>query len=174
MIRRSTLTIHAYPSSNAIAIRRYDRADAQATLQVFREAVRRGAAELYDEAKRLAWAPTLIDLREWTATRGRGRTWVAEKHGEVVGFIDLDIEGLIGMLYVHPEHAREGIGGALLDEVERAARELDISKLRVQASLVAQPLLRRKGFIVVQNRLVERRGEWLAQAKMEKVLEPVA
>lgn len=168
------MVVDSLSSADALTIRRYDRADAPATLRVFRDAVRRGAAELYDEAKRTAWAPTRIDLREWTSARARSRTWVAEKRGEVVGFVDLAAEGLIGMLYVHPEHARAGIGGALLDEAERTAREIGVTRLGVQASLVAQPLLKRKGFVLVQNRLVERRGEWLAQAKMEKVLEPLA
>ena len=168
------MPVFAFPSADVLVIRRYGQADAPATLRVFREAVRRGAAELYDEAKRAAWAPAVIDLAVWTRARAQHPSWVAERCGEVIGFVELTDEWLIAMLYVHPEHTRAGVGGALLDEVERSAREADMARLRVHASLVAQPLLKRRGFTVVEDRLVERHGEWLAQAAMEKVLEPVA
>ena len=168
------MSVFAFPSPSVLTIRRYVRSDAPATLRVFRDAVRRGAVEHYSEAKRIAWAPTLIDLPTWTRRRALLPTWVAERRGEVVGFSDLAPDGEIDMLYVHPEHTRSGIGGALLDEVERAAREADVVRLHTRASLVAQPLFKRRGFVIVEQRLVERHGEWLAQATMEKVLEPVA
>ena len=167
------MAVYAFPSADLLVIRRYHRADAPATLRVFRDAVRRGAASHYSEAQRIVWAPTIIDMQAWTERRSLHRTWVAERRGEVVGFTDLTPSGEIDMLYVHPEHTRSGVGGALLDEAERCAREADMPRLHTRASLVAQPVFRRRGFVVVREQRAERHGERLVQTVMEKLLEPV-
>ena len=166
------MTVQAFLGDDSTTIRRYDRADAPATLRVFRDAVRRGASSFYDDAQRLAWAPVVIDLADWSAQRTRHRTWVAERQGEIVGFTDLTAMGEITMLYVQPEHTRSGIGRALLEDAERCAREADMQHLHVRASLVAEALFKRQGFNVVHRERVEIRRERFAQALMEKRLKP--
>jgi ribosomal protein S18 acetylase RimI-like enzyme len=68
---------------------------------------------------------------------------VAEEQGEIVGLLDLEYGfelgtvladrpgsgGMIWHLAVHPDHQRRGIGSALLAEVERRARELELVRL---------------------------------------------
>ena len=166
------MAVYAFPTADVLRIRRYDRADAPDTVRVFTDAVRRGAADWYTEAQRIAWAPVIIDLLDWTARRLRHRTWVAERRGEVIGFTDLTSDGEIDMLYVHPEHTRSGVGRALLDEAERCAREADMPELHARASLVGEPVFRRHGFDVVRKVWVDLRGERLAQVLMHKLLEP--
>jgi mycothiol synthase len=58
--------------------------------------------------------PVLLALREH-----RGRHWTATRDGRLVGYAHLD--GTAGgELVVHPDARREGVGGALLDALERA------------------------------------------------------
>lgn len=162
------------PSAGVITLRPARKADASACLEVFRAAVRRGAGDHYSLSQRAAWAPAVIDGKAWETARLWQPTWVADVRGAVVGFCDLRPDGEINMLFVHPDHSRHGIGGSLLDEVERAAREKNMPRLHALASLVALPVFRRRGFEVVREQLVERRGEHLPQVVVEKLLEPVS
>ena len=160
------------PSPEVVTLRRAIKADAPACLEVFRAAVRRGTDEHYTLTQRAAWAPAVIDRKAWETARLWQPTWVAEVRGAVVGFCDLRPNGEVNMLYVHPDHTRRGVGRSLLDEVERSAREKSMPRLHALASLVAEPVFARAGFVVVERRWAERHGERLAQAAMEKMLEP--
>jgi len=67
---------------------------------------------------------------------------VADAGGEIVGLLDLEVElapgvladrpgrgGMIWHLAVHPDHQRQGIAAALLEEAERRARERGLERL---------------------------------------------
>jgi chorismate mutase/GNAT superfamily N-acetyltransferase len=60
------------------------------------------------------------DILRWvTARTTDAEVWVAERGGSVVAYADLDHPttgpGWLHSLYVHPDHARRGIGTLLLD-----------------------------------------------------------
>ncbi len=55
------------------------------------------------------------DVRRWLSDRLRAdEVWVAEAEGRVVGYVRLT-EVWLDDLYVDPDHARQGVGSALLD-----------------------------------------------------------
>jgi len=67
---------------------------------------------------------------------------VADDGGEIVGLLDLEVElapgvladrpgrgGMIWHLAVHPDHQRQGIAAALLEEAEQRARERGLERL---------------------------------------------
>ena len=166
------VVVHAFPNAETMTLRLLTPYDVPQTLRIFREAVREGAAGVYSETERNAWAPSVMEAGSWRIRRLSQPTWVAEVRGEVVGFSDLTSDGEVGMLYVPPDHTRFGIGSALLDEVERHAREEGRSRLHTHASLLAEPVFARRGFVVVRRQWAERGGERLAQAVMVKVLGP--
>ena len=167
------MVVHAFPSAHTLTLRSLAPDDVSATLRIFREAVRKGAVDRYSEAERNAWAPSVMEAGAWKRGRLAQPTWVADVEGQVVGFTDLTADDEVGMLYVDPSFTRHGIGAALLEEVERQARDEDRVRLHARVSLVAEPLFVRAGFVVLRRQWAERQGERLAQAVVEKMLEPI-
>lgn len=102
----------------------------------------------------------------WTARSYRfelernptSQLFVAEREGEVVGYIglwELVEEGHISTLAVHPAHRRQGIASRLIETGLRALaeREIEMASLEVRESnQAAQELYARFGFEVVGRR----------------------
>jgi GNAT superfamily N-acetyltransferase len=62
----------------------------------------------------------------------RGRSWVAEAAGEMVGFAALDVgSASIWALFVAPDAEARGVGSLLLGAVESHARQVGLSRLRL-------------------------------------------
>lgn len=97
-------------------------------------------------------------------------TWVAISQGEIAGFIDMQSNWLIDMLFVHPEHQRKGVATALLARVETEAGAAEISVLHTYSSLIAQTFFEVCGFTLLLARSVVVRNERFRQAVMEKKL----
>lgn len=135
-------------------VRPYRRtSDARATHEVFRSAILESAARDYGPEQLEAWAgATDTDLAGWDDRRAAADTVVAVVDERVVGFADLQPDGLVDMLFVHPEFSRRGIARMLIGVVERTARETGIATLRTYASRTARPAFEQFGFQVVADR----------------------
>ena len=151
-------------------IRDYAPADALPLIEVFRASVREIARADYSDAQVRAWAPDEIDETRWTAARASARTFVAERDGVPVGFIDLEPDGHIVMLFVHPAEQRRGTAAALLARLEEAAREARIARLHTEASITARGFFERHGFSVLTPQTVEVRGHRFLNYRMAKEL----
>jgi putative acetyltransferase len=155
----------------AIEIRAYASADAGAVAELFRASVRGLAACDYTPSQLRAWAPDVIDDREFGERCRRKSTWVAEIDGRIAGFSDLAPDGHVDMLYVHPDFARRGVAWALLGRVEEAARAADMRRLYTEASITARPVFEKAGFRVIVPQTVTVRGETMMNYRMERRLE---
>ncbi len=148
-------------STADIIVRKYVASDAAGTREVFNAAVRRTALSHYTRAQVEAWAPEGIDLDDWGRRRAAAWTVVAVGGDEVVGFADLTDAGEMDMLYVHPDHGRQGIASALVAGVIREAGLRGLRRVDVRASRVLQPLLERLGFALDEDRPSNRLGHQL-------------
>lgn len=75
----------------------------------------------------------------------------------------------IRAFFVHPEWARRGIGGMILEECERAAVAAGFSRFEMGATLSGVPLYEKYGYVAVENvELPLANGETLPIVKMEK------
>lgn len=155
--------------NDEVEVHTYTSKDAQATLSVFIDAVTITAATRYTPEQVEAWAsPADRNLEDWHQRRSSRATLVATVADEVAGFSDIDIDGLIDMLFVSPRFARRGVATRLLAEVEQRARTVGASAMSVHASLVARPLLERLGFTVEAEEHPVIRGVSLVNYKMVK------
>jgi putative acetyltransferase len=156
----------------AVTVRRYAATDLDTLIDLFRQSVRRIARKDYTDAQILAWAPDDIDRAAFGARRDAKPTWVAEISGMIVGFTDLEPDGHIDMLFVHPEGQGRGVARALLDTVERTAQERGLARLYAEASITARPVFERYGFCVITAQTVSRNGQDFTNYRMEKKLRP--
>ncbi len=151
-----------------IRIREYRPDDVTALIDLFRGAIRTTALRDYSASQVLAWAPDEIDPEVFARRRASKQTWVAEINGQIAGFVDLESDGHIDMLYVHAEHQRKGIARTLLDHIEKAANHSGLDRLYTEASITARPSFERGGFQVITTQNVTINGETLTNYRMEK------
>jgi putative acetyltransferase len=156
----------------AIAIRLYRAEDLSKLIALFRGSVRNIARLDYTESQLRAWAPDAIDPEQFARRLTAKPTWVAESEGHVVGFSDLEPDGHIDMLYVHPDYQRRGVARALLAHIERVAQTRGLDRLYTEASITARPAFAASGFHVLAAQTVTVRGESLTNYRMQKRLEP--
>lgn len=139
-------------------------------LDLFRASVHQLTAIAYDDTQRAAWAPEDLTPGQFAERLSGHRVWHAESGHALAGFASLSGDGRFGLLYVHPHFARQGIGGALVETVEAAARTDGHTRLAAEVSLIAAPVFRRRGWHGGERHSVTRRGVTLEHFHMEKFL----
>jgi len=113
---------------------------------------------------------------------------IAEDNGTLVGFGDMAKDGYLDRLYVHRDHQGKGIGRALCDCMEQWYREKGMAgdrdgsphevtsdtatshRVTTHASITARPFFEQRGYRVVKEQQVERRGQMLTNYVMVKDL----
>ena len=152
----------------AVTIRAYRPADVDALIALFRAAVRQVASRDYTAAQVRAWAPDVIDRAPWLERRASRPTFVAELDGRIAGFSDLEPDGHLDMMFVHPRFHRLGVATALVSHVEAQARRLGLPRIYAEVSLTARPFFQRQGFRYIADRTIEQDGLSFLTFDMEK------
>lgn len=137
--------------------------------QVFYAAVRQGHSP-YNEAQRAAWVSEPPEGTAWADRLAALHMIVAQDAKEIAGFMSVEPGGYIDLAFIRPQHQGTGLFRALYDRVERWARARNEPRLWTHASLMAQPAFQAMGFLVTHHETVQRHGQDLTRAKMEKAL----
>lgn len=151
-------------------LRTFSAADAAALAALFRDSARSTCPRHYTEMQVRAWAPDSMDVEQFNVRCAARATWIAELEGVIVGFCDLEPDGHIDMLYVHPQHQRRGVAGTMLDHIEDVARQRHLPRLYTEASIPARPVFEARGFRCVASQTVIVRGVSMTNFRMEKHL----
>ncbi|SFB81106.1 putative acetyltransferase [Halobiforma haloterrestris] len=153
--------------------------DAPAIAAVHATAAHELGSSAYDERQVQAWISNVHPERYPIGDPGF-RVVVAERGDEVVGFGLLDLApngrdgsvGEISAVYVHPDHAREGVGDAIMDTLEGTARDAGLEALVLTASRNAIGFYERQGYEGVETVSLEmNQGVPLECLRMRKRLE---
>ena len=141
--------------------------DCPALGRLFYETVHRVNARDYTGPQLEAWAPEAPDLRAWDASFLAHRTLVAWEGGEILGFGDLGSGGAVSCnrLDVRWDAQGRGVATALCDALEALAVA---GAIHTDASVTARPFFEGRGYRVIREQQVERRGVKLANFRMEK------
>ena len=155
---------------SAISFRPVLPADAETLAELYIASIEQLAEEDYSPQQCTAWASFGEDSRQFGVFLGGFLTILAERNGEVLGFASLKDNTHIKMLYVAPEHARQGIGKALVEVMELLARQRGAEAMTVDASETAYELFDKLGYERQARNTILIADEWLANTTMKKQL----
>ncbi|MBD2203371.1 GNAT family N-acetyltransferase [Calothrix sp. FACHB-1219] len=151
-------------------IRLFKPQDAEQIAQLFHATVRAVNIRDYSSSQVAAWAPDDINFRDWAKICSERFTYVAEDEGVIAGFGELELNGHIDCFYCHKNYQRMGVGSKIYAAIEAKAYELGIKRLYVEASITAKGFFLNKGFSIITEQQVERRGATFINYAMEKFL----
>lgn len=155
--------------SGQIILSEYRPGEAAALVRLFYNTVHSVCLGDYTQEQVDAWADGTADPAVWEQSFLRHQTLVARIGGEIAGFADLDGDYL-DRLYVHRDFQRQGVATALAQALEQRAAEKGFSRIMVHASVTARPFFEKRGWRVVREQQVERKGVFLTNFTMEKDL----
>jgi putative acetyltransferase len=122
--------------------------DAEALPELHAAAVEASGPGDYDDEQVEHWAAR--DERspgDYPVEDADSHFTVCIREGAVAGFAELAVEAAeIHAVYVHPDHARAGVGSTLLAELEGFARGRGMESLSLQSSLNATGFYERAGY----------------------------
>lgn len=153
-----------------IKIRAYRAEDAKEMADLFYNTVHTVNRADYTEEQLHAWADGNTDLEAWNRSFLEHITFAAVEEGkdggeQMVGFADMDRKGYLDRLYVHKDFQRLGIASALCDRLEQT---VDAKRFTTHASITARPFFEKRGYRIVLEQQVERKGILLTNFVMEK------
>lgn len=157
-------------SNCGVRIRDYRSEDAPLLWQLFFETVRRINRGDYSEAQVEAWASDSIASADWQALLDQNRPFIAEGSGQILGYADLQPDGLIDHFFCHWQAQGQGVGTLLMEYALEQAERYALSHVQAHVSLTAEPFFKHFGFEVVEREAVQVRGQVLKRCLMRKLL----
>lgn len=148
-----------------MTLRYYSKTDCATLAQLFYDTVHAVNARDYSLEQLDAWATGEENLEVWDSSFQAHYTVVAEMDGNIVGFGDMDAWGYLDKLYVHKDYQRRGVATAMCDALEQHSKAPEFT---THASITARPFFERRGYTVVREQQVERRGVLLMNFVMRK------
>ena len=124
---------------------------------------------------------TKEEVEDWTSCGDSVAHWknllakndyvgAIDGQGKIIGFSSVNAEGYLHSMFVHKDQQGKGVATLLLSEVEKIAREYDVHKINVEASITARPFFEKHGYKVVKEQKAKANRLWLTNYVMEKAL----
>ena len=151
-----------------ITIRHYQSWDAPELWNIFYHTIRHINRRDYSQAQVCAWAPDHLDPALWQQKMDDISPYIAELEGRVVGYADLQADGLIDHFFCHDQYHGRGVGGQLMEHIFAQSKAQSINRLHSEVSITARPFYQRFGFVVSSEQMLEIRGARLKNFVMEK------
>ncbi|WP_072054547.1 GNAT family N-acetyltransferase [Aliivibrio fischeri] len=151
-----------------IVIKTYQEENASALWDLFFNTVRKVNRKDYSNEQVTAWAPESFDTDVWKSKMQSLNPFIAEIDDEVVGYSDLQDDGLIDHFFCHYQHQGKGVGNALMTHILELAKERKLPRVYSHVSITAKPFYERFGFTVVKPQRIDVRGEQLINYVMER------
>jgi len=141
-----------------LSIRPYQDSDAAALSVLYEASVRGLGVRDYSVAQIEAWASLTPSAEALAARMADGRTRLVAVMDHIAGFIDVEADGHIDLLYVSPGAVGQGVARTLLETAEAVARLVGAGRLYAEASETARPVFERLGYSTTVRRDFEVAG----------------
>lgn len=148
-----------------LEIREYRQDDCREITELFYDTVHSVNAKDYTKEQLDAWADGQPDINAWNESFSKHYTLTALIDGKIVGFGDVDETGYLDRLYVHKNHQGKGVASALCARLECRCPGAAVT---THASVTAKPFFEKRGYRVVKEQQVERKGIRLTNFVMVK------
>lgn len=146
-----------------ISLKRFKTKYIDDMIRLFRLSVQRTCIDGYSKEQIKAWVSG-VDRNQWVTMFSSNYSLVATNGTMLIGFGDITDDGHLNMLYVHPKYQNNGVGSLICDALERRV-EKDIT---VDASITAKNFFLKRGYEVISEQTVYRKGIALNNFKMKK------
>ncbi|ASI91063.1 GNAT family N-acetyltransferase [Vibrio mediterranei] len=144
--------------------------DASELLELYRQTIRTVNCHDYNEMQIRAWARDELETTAFETYIARCKPFVVTNQTQILGYSDLQDDGLIDHFYCHHQAQRQGVGSALMQTIMNKAHEADIRRLYSYVSITAKPFFLHFGFSVLRPNQADIRGVVLDNYLMEKEL----
>lgn len=124
----------------------------------------------YSPSQLNAWAPDNMNPDNWIAKMQSIRPFLVHKNNQIIGYSDLQTNGLIDHLFVHYQWQRHGVGQMLMTEIQNRAIAAKLLYLESHVSVTARPFFERFGFAVTKEQALFLRGETLKNYIMRQTI----
>lgn len=144
--------------------------DVKAVSELFRASIEGLTAEDYDERQREAWISGSNDATAFGARLAENLTILAFQQTTLVGFASFKNNQILDMLFVRPDFSGQGVGGYLLEAIEKLAAHRGVKKITLESSDTAKDFFIARGY-APQSRITHlRMDQWLGVTTMTKEL----
>lgn len=136
-----------------IKIKKYQEKDAKAIVQIYYDAIYEVCCKDYTRDQIQAWAPeSCLDPNSgWIEKWKKLPPLVAVIDNKIVGFAEFENNGYIDCFYVHHQFQNRNIGSKLLEEIEKIAKQKNLSEIYAEVSITAKPFFEKKGFKILKE-----------------------
>ena len=152
-----------------ISINKFEKEMTADLWQVYFTAIRLICAKDYSKEQIKAWAPDNFDMKIFKARLEALNPFVAKLGSKIVGYADLQSNGLIDHFFVHGKYQSLGVGGALMSTI--LEKGYSMNKLYSHVSITAKPFFQHYGFTVKKVQEVEVHGCKMKNNIMELIRE---
>ncbi len=138
--------------------------------ELHRRSVLELAAEYYSKKQVEAWVKGIAP-DNYRQPILEGRLTVVEAEGRIAGFSIVGPEpGRLGLLYVNPDFARQGVGRLLVEKIEAEALDRGLDLISLDSSLNALAFYEKLGFVEIGRGTNVWQGVVFPRIQMEKRL----
>lgn len=117
-----------------------------------------------------AWTTSVEHTERWVRKLKTQYFIIAELENKTVGFVSLESNGHVDLLYVHKDYQRQGIASRLYAAIEAEAIKQGQLILTSDVSITARPFFEKKGYSIVRSQKIKIREIEIMNFKMVKHL----
>ena len=147
----------------------YDKKYLKQIVELFINTIHNINKKDYTKEQLNAWANPKNDLKTWEKRFEKSKPYLCMLEDEVVGFCEY-YKCYIDCFYVHFKYQNCGIGKLLFTHILKLAKNENIDKIKVDASITAKPFFEKFGFKQIKENLVKRENIELVNFSMEMSL----
>lgn len=150
-----------------MVIREYKSSYCKEVSELFYNTVHVINAKDYTREQLDVWATNEIDLEKFNKSLIEHYSLVAFENKIIIGFGDIDETGYLDRLFVHKDYQNRGVATAICNRLEEKILK---GKIITHSSITAKPFFEKRGYRIIREQQVERKGLFLINYIMEKII----